>query len=69
MPDAIWLWEIFAALQSQANAGLGGLIGYNFSSLEFLLKVKQVPFEYWDFAVEMLDMLTAMVRERSKEAK
>jgi hypothetical protein len=39
---------------------MGGFVGFDYSALAFLFKVKEVPDGLWDYALDNIDMLTAV---------
>lgn len=58
LPSNEWVWEIFASISTQIRSGgMGGFIGFDYTALHFILRVKDVPESLWPYALEKLEIL------------
>lgn len=52
---------MFTTLASQARvAGMDSFTGFDYASLSFILRVKEVPEELWPYAFEKLETLSSI---------
>jgi|SRR5688572_9564802 len=63
-PRNEWVWAVFMKMYSQARiAGMGGFIGFDYSALQFVLKVEEVPEELWSYITDKLELIAEIAKK------